>query len=481
MSEPVFRRLNPLTIFLELARVIGRFIYFLVFIFFVPGSGGDFVYEAIGIFVVIAAIARYLSYSYAVHDGHLIIKSGIVTRNNRTIPLSRIQNINLQRNLIHRIFGLVDLKIETAAGAQAEASLSALSNAEGEALKTELTQGVKKEVGIEETAPKAKGRTVYRISSTELFLTGATENRALAMVGAVFGGSFVFYDQLSAMVEKIIPNFGQGWVGIAVFGFVIFLVGWVLSIVSAVLTYGNFELTLEEGKLRRHYGLVNQIESVVPLPRVQVVRMSESLFQRMLHFCKLYVETAGSFEKQDMGGSSLVCPLLEMDKQADVVRTVLPGRPVDTVRWRSVSPKTANIYARRSLLVFALMIGGSSVYFGLEALWALIPAVMLSALLGWAHYRTTGYDDKPNLLATRYGVVSRRTMYVPPEKVQSVFVSQSPLQRRYEVSTVLVHTAAASGGGSASVIDLPDQTAGELAHSLHRRSADSVRLTGEVL
>jgi putative membrane protein len=481
LAEPVYRRLNPLTIAVEVVRVIGRFIYVFIALFFTRGSTGDFLEFGIGGFVLVAAVARYLSYSYSIHEGHLYVRSGIVTKTNRTIPLSKIQNINVKKTVVHRIFGLVDLEIETAAGAEAEASLSALSVAEGEALKRELTQGVHREVGIAAPAEQLRGRTVYRISPKELFLAGATENRALAIVGAVFGGSFILQDKISDWMESAMPNLGGSWTTYVPFVVGLLLIGWIASIISAAVSYGNFEVTLEGGKLRRHYGLLNQIESVVPLPRVQSIRVTETLFQRWLRLCKLYVETAGHFQKEDLGGSSLVCPLLESDRLSDIAMTVLPGRALDSVRWRRVSPKTIRIYFQVSMWVYLFMAVGASFYFGPVALWALIPAAGWALFTGWLHYRTTGYDDKPKFVAARHGVFSRRTMYVPVEKVQSTTVRQSPLQRRLGLATVVFNTAAVGIGGAGSVGDLPLADATGLAHSLHRRSADAVRMTGEVL
>lgn len=481
MSEPVYRRLNPLTFVVEIVRVIGRFIYFFILVLVTGSGSGDFMYEAIGGVVIVVAVVRYLSTSYAIHDGHLLIKYGIINRVKRTIPLTKIQNINIHKSWIHRILGLVDLKIETGAGAEAEASLSALSMVEADALKKELTAGVHKEVGLDARPEEIRGRTVYRINSKELFLAGATENRALAILGAVFGGSVIFQDRLEEFARRTMPNLNGSWVTIAVFALIFLLFGWIASIVMAVVSYGNFEVTLEGGKLRRHYGLINQIESVVPLPRVQLVRASQTLLQRALRLCKLHVETAGSFQKEDLGGTSLICPLLESDRLNDIVMTVLPGRPIDSLRWQRVSPWTIRTHAQTSMIVYTVLVGIAAANFGWVALWALIPAALWSVFTGWVHYRTTGYDSKPTLLATRHGVFSQKTLYVPVEKVQSTSIRQSPLQRRLGLMTVGFHTAGLGVTGSGSVVDLSSTTAQELAHALHRRSADAVRMTGEVL
>ena len=92
---------------------------------------------------------------------------------------------------------------------------------------------------------------------------------------------------------------------------------------------------------------------------------------------------------------------------------------------------------------------------------------------------TMGYDDRPNLLATRYGVFSRRSLYVPTEKIQSIAVRQSPLQRRLGIASLIVNTAASGPGSFGTVFDLPVKTATELARTLEQRSVKAIKETGE--
>ncbi|HXH60320.1 MAG TPA: PH domain-containing protein [Fimbriimonadaceae bacterium] len=480
MSEPVFRRLNPLTIAVEFVRVIQRLIFPLLLFLFSTHDGTELIVQIFGGLVVVSAIARYLSFQFAVHDGHLIIRSGIIVRNNRTIPLSKIQNINIEKNIIHRLLGLVDIKIETAAGRHAEASISALSEAEAAALKVELTQGVQHEV--ESTEPKAaRGRIVYKITPMELILAGATENRIFAIVGAVMGGSYLFQDRLTEVMKNVLPSEGGSWTNALIAGFLLLLVGWLFSIVHAVVTYANFELSLENGRLRRHYGLLNQIESVVPLPRVQLARTTETVFQRMLSLCKLYVETAGSYEKKDMGGSSLVSPLLENDRLKEIGQTIMPDRGIGYDKWTRVSAQAIRINFQKTLIAYAVIVALSSLYFGTRAFWALIPLAVYALLVAWIHYRTTGYEDRRTLLATRHGVFSRQTYYVPTERIQSVKWKQSPLQRHLKVASVTINTAAVGAGSFAPVDNIETERAESLALSLHKRSCETASISGEVL
>ena len=453
----------------------------LIFIF-ASGDRTEIIAQAFGVIAVVAAVARYMSFRYAIHDGHLLIRSGIFTRQERTIPLSKIQNINISRNLVHRVLGLVDLKIETASGAGAEASLSALSEAEAARVKVKLLQHtLATDVGDEDVPETSRGRTIYRITPKELFLAGATENRALAIIGAVMGASYLFGNQLTAFTESIMPSTNGSWTRVVLVVIALIVIGWVASIVMTAVTFGNFELSLQNGRLRRQYGLMNQIESVVPLRRVQVVRMTETVFQRMLGLCKLSVETAGSYGEKDMGGSSLVSPLLDSHRVPDLTAVILPGREEGPVRWSRVSKKTIRHSFQRSMIAYTVVVSGSGLYFGPVAFWALVPLAGWSLLTAWVSYRTMGYEDRPSVVATRLGVFSRRSLFIPTDKVQSVSVTQSPLQRRLGIATMLLSTAASGHGGTGTVADLPVEEALRIGQSVHRRSTEAVKMSGEAI
>ncbi|MCH7903268.1 MAG: PH domain-containing protein [Armatimonadetes bacterium] len=487
MSEPVFRRLHPLTIVVELFKVVGRWIIFFAFLAYQritsgEGSAENFWIEALGGVAVLAAVARYYSYTFAIHNGHLHIRSGIFVRQNRTIPLDRIQNINLQRTVVHRILGLVDLRIETAAGIGTEASLSALDLEEAARVRKQLAQH------IEQTKPDdpAQGgysapKSVYRITQRELILAGVTENRALAIMGSLAGLSFFFQGQLAPIRQRFLDTGIEMWALVTASIVILLVVGCLFSIVSTFVTYGNFVLTREDGRLRRKYGLLTQVESVVPLSRVQVMRTTETLIQRALKLCKLYVETAGSFSEKDMGGSSLVSPLLESKRLPTIARSVLPDKLDQPLIWKPVSKRTVRKHFQVRLVGFGVLIAVSSFFFGPVAFYALIPAALLAWLTGVIAYKTLAYGIGEKVLGSRLGLLNRWTWYVPHEKIQAVTMRQSPFQRRLDLISVSLFTGASGPGSVASVIDLRSADAENLADLAHQRSIRTGRPTGDGL
>ena len=78
--------------------------------------------------VVYAAVAAFrvhlLRYRYG--DGELVIRSGLIFRNERHIPYQRIQNIDATQNVFHRMLGVAEVRVQTAGGQEPEATLRVL-------------------------------------------------------------------------------------------------------------------------------------------------------------------------------------------------------------------------------------------------------------------------------------------------------------------------------------------------------------------
>ena len=58
-----------------------------------------------------------------------MIRTGLIFRNERHIPFSRIQNVDAIQNVFHRLFGVVEVRVETGGGKEEEAKLSVLPHA----------------------------------------------------------------------------------------------------------------------------------------------------------------------------------------------------------------------------------------------------------------------------------------------------------------------------------------------------------------
>jgi membrane protein YdbS with pleckstrin-like domain len=75
--------------------------------------------------------------------------------------------------------------------------------------------------------------------------------------------------------------------------------------------------------------------------------------------------------------------------------------------------------------------------------WLLLTGVLLWATIAWPpiQYRHTSYVVSPMGLEIRRGVIWRRVINLPLSRVQHTDVQQGPVQRRYGIASLVVHTA----------------------------------------
>jgi putative membrane protein len=380
--------------------------------------------------------------------------------------------VELRQNAIHQLAGVVDFRIETAAGPQAEAHLAVLARDAAERLKTELLAGRAEATGDEEAAPIS--RIIWQASLGDLLLLGASSNRAGAILGAI-AGLFIF---VGRELPRHLETLQKGLAGIVgavnavtaatVFVVTLLIFGWLLSIGLTVIGYYGFTVTREpDGRLRRRYGLLSRFETVVNPARIQLLRLGASWLRRRLGFWEVAAHTAGAAWDGQGAGSALLCPLLRKNDLAGFCDRLLPGLDLNAVAWRPVSRATIRRGFIRYVAVVVLLVGAASAALGPWAWTALLPAGLAAWALARRRYSVLAHARHGGHLIARAGLVHRRLTIIPESKIQWVSLTESPPQRRLGIATMAVSTAA----GSAYVVDLERSEALALQRDLTRAAS----------
>ena len=510
--DAVGRRLHPLTLLFSTGEVARQLILPAV----VGGiSAGDGDVGRIILIVVLGlsvpaagvAVARYLRFRYALAGDELVIRSGLLSRRHRVIPLARVQNVDVRQGVLQRLLHVAELRVETAgAGGEAEAALSVLGAAEAQALRGELLSrrraarpGIAAPAvdGASEAsgdAPVDAGRLLKKLSFREVVLAGATANEAGVIAAGVAGALQLVDDvglpyvrRLGEATDWVMHEAGVGGAGsvvlvIAGLGLLMMILGWGVSIVGAVVRYHGFTLTRADGELRKRYGLLTLHEASVPLERVQAIRVEESILRRPLGLASLMIETAGAAPGQDgerSGGAEAFVPLARRGEVAALVRGIFGDFDLDAAPLRQVHPRARRRAARRwaiSLFAPAALLAAAAVLADayLPLLLFLLPILPLPWLLARREYAIRGYAVAGGCVVARAGVLGRVTWIVPEHKLQTLHLRQSPMQRRHGLASLVVDTAA--GGRQAAIADLGADHARELLDVLASGIRESARL-----
>ena len=123
-----------------------------------------------------------------------------------------------------------------------------------------------------------------------------------------------------------------------------------------------------------------------------------------------------------------------------------PGEP-----WVRVSPRLATVRRIGLVIGWTLVTAVTVTLLGLVHLWAAVVGLVVAfVLLAWMWLvvgrtvRSWGYAERADDLLVTRGVLRRQLVVVPYGRMQFVDVTAGPLDRRFGLATVQLHTAAAA-------------------------------------
>ena len=491
----VTRRLHPWSVLFLLAGGLRQFAVPVVIALVLGSRSGETAWQIYALPVLIpyalVVVVRYLNFNYTFGDGELVIRSGWFFKNERHVPYSRIQNLDAVQNAVHRLFGVVDVRVDTGSRAEADAALSVVSWPAYE----EMRRRVLDERSVARDRAAAD-HTILALRRRDLALLGLIENRAAVLVAAVVGllwetgmlgraVSRLGIDVVGKGVLRrlIVSFFRDGTLpfddipraGAAIVALLILLR--IFSVIWAIVRLHGFRLTLVGADLRTEYGLLTRVSATVPLHRIQTLTVRRGLIHRWCDRASVRVETAGGQAAGEAAGPSSrgresLAPIIKEPELPALLRIVLPDLSLGEPLWHGPAPGAFRREVRARLvlaLIGALLSAFVLGWWAAAALavfvaWSWISARIYTAHLGWA------VIDGAVLFRT--GWIWRHLTVARFSKVQAVSMTQSPFDRRHRMASVQVDTAGA--GDASHRVDIPYlavETATELSKQLGTAAA----------
>jgi putative membrane protein len=490
------RRLHPLSILFGFADGVRRFA--LPGIFFLATAGfAGFAWQLmmlpLAVPYLFVSAARYLSFRYRYDPGELVIRSGFLFRNERHIPYARIQNIDGRQNVAHRLLGVMEVRVETGGGQEAEATMSVLPVADFE----EMRRRVFGRNDAEASAAPAE-RTLLHLSPRELMIHGFIQNRGFVVIAAGLGLLWELGpldDFLDSVFDGKMPGrsevrglfssfFDTGWlpkgIGLTVAALLGLLVAVrLISMVWAVIRLHDFRLARAGEDLRIGHGLLTRVIATVPLRRIQTLTALEGPLHRFFHRAAVKVDTAGGQAaaagedgEESPARREWLAPILRREELPGLVRELLPGLDLEAVEWRPAPPRAFKRELKDWVLVSLIPMIPLTVF--LRG-WALAALPLLLGL-AYAGARGTikhlGWAVTEDAVLFRSGWLWRQVSVAPFAKVQAVAIHESPFDRRAAMARVRVDTAGAGDWSHRVDIPyLPRETARELFALLEAQAA----------
>ncbi|MFD1416443.1 PH domain-containing protein [Oceanobacillus jeddahense] len=451
MSNP--KRLHPAAILFDIIQSLKQSILGILPIAIVIISNGASFYLMIGIAVIIgliilSSVLSWVRFTYQLEEDQLRIERGIIIRKKRTISKHRIQSIDLSQNVIHRIFGLTKVAIETAGNdSSTDAALSAVRMEDGRMLHDELkykkhvseTEALEaeKEINTEQTKPDESNLPKRTITLKALFITGSTSASFGILIG-LFGAAF-------SQVESLIPDqfynditrwaLSLGMQIMIIFAIIVVLFLWLLSILYTVVKDWNFTITRYEKELFITRGLLEKKQTTIPLKRIQAVGIKESPVHQLFGFARPYVEIASATTNNSQEVNTSIFPLLRKKEFASFLSEFLPEYHYSTENLIHPPKKALPYYLWRSMNIPLLAVIIVGIFFS-TYIWIPIIIMFVIGILGFAAFKSAGYAIDDQQITVQARILSKDTAFIQHRRLQALKQKQHLLHRKQSLATL---------------------------------------------
>ncbi len=518
-----FQRLHPLTLAYRLMVSLPGFV---LLVLPVLRRGGDIqtwislvLAVVYGVFTLPWIFLYYYRFTFRITPKEVNIHSGVLTRQRRSIPLERIQNVEIEQRLLQRMLGIARVRISTAGSAGAEGVLESVTvetarrvrqvirgyqqqaathqpTAEAIPPETALAGGTDTQTTESEASPVpvtspvstpyAEPDWLLQMPPKQVMLAGMF--RFSLFYIAIFFSALQYLDiDPEVVVDGIIRWVNRG--GLDAFQTEQELPGWVLGLIGLVLAtvlawisniattfnrYYGFKVGLDEGKIQKRHGLLTLAEDTIPLKRLQVQMLWANPLMRRFGWYRLELQTMGVQSGQQ--GRKVAAPLAQLDEALALAQHFYPFTVPET--FQLVSRLTIRRAFVRYTVVWVMLLGLGA-YLWPVTTWAwgllMVPVWYYFAVL---RYRNHGFALEGDVFFVRRGVWRHRIWIIPLEKIQVLNTTATIFQRRLGLQTLHIDTAGASGSTIAMLIDLSNEQAAYWLDTLYTRFQEQFTPSG---
>lgn len=465
-------RLHPWSWLFVLIQQLKQFIFpLIVLVFFGARSGRDEWWQSMGpliamVVLVLIAIARYFTYRYRIGADGLTIRSGWLERSVREIPFARIHNVGIKQTLLHRLFGVAEVRLESAGGQKPEAEMRVLSLAAAADLEDVIrhrgrrdatdAQDVGEGVAATRTAPA--DTTLLSLPLGEVLRLGLISNRGMIIVAAAFGAIWQVFPErqvTNTMIAGGRQAFGYAthahwsWLqtGLAALSLIaVFLLATrLLSVGQTLLQYYGFRLSESGERITVERGLLARLRTSVVRRRIQSWTLHEGVVHRLLGRRSLRVDTAVASHGEGGEERSLkvLAPVATPAAVDALVQHVLPG-VWPPAQWQAWTGQAGwRLWWPRALTTIGLTLLAQH-WLGRWG-WLLLAWLPVSAYATWQQVRHAGHAVGAHIISVRGGWWSRWWRFAEIDKLQALRLTQSPIDRWCGTATLWLDTAGDTG------------------------------------
>lgn len=432
--------------------------------------------SGVGVFGMIASVVAYFRYYFYISEEDFIIRSGLFKKVKLNIPFERIQSINFKQTLLHRLFRVTEIEIETAGSNNLESRLDALTLDKAERLRRLLLDKRDAAIAMAETddpvlvpSHEIPKDAILTLSLQQLFKLSLTQNhlRLVGLIGSLVFSIYIYSFTLEIEVEGY---YGKvlGWLdsydmlGKLLLVIMIVILSVVFSIIVTIMKFYNLHFWRQGNKFQIVHGLLTKREFAALDNKIQMMNWGHNPLERWVGYYNIVFRQAKSGNRTRGVQHMFEIPGCDLDQVRYVADQWLNKTLKPYVDLQGVSPH----YFIRGLTYRSIFWGLMIVLFAYFKLYVWIPVLIIMGLISiylkWLKYRKLKYAYNGQELYIGGGILGHRHTLLPAYKIQNIRMRQAPYEWRRDLATLVIYTAA----GSIKIPFIPIGTASTLLDQL---------------
>lgn len=293
--------------------------FFLAVLLFRKGQEGDNTANYVFIGAIVLAILslaygflKYQHFRYGVIGNNFIVKKGVFTVEELSIPIKDIQSINVEQTFLSKFLKLVSVRLDATGTESDDIKLHITELELADLRNVLLAQQNESAVNESDVAVNQKEaeteQIISELSTSELIKLGLSANH-LEMVGVFMALFFSFMktirEFINSVFDKIIDDSIARFASSSILFIVFICIGilFISTIVNfgkTVLKYSNFKISKHPKGLAIEMGLLHKLEQLVQIEKIQYVSWKSNWLRKKLPIFLLQYHTIGENDEKQI-------------------------------------------------------------------------------------------------------------------------------------------------------------------------------------
>lgn len=414
---------------------------------------------------IVYRIIFYKTSGYSLTEKEIMCKQGVLFRKKSVLEYGKIHAINKKQNLIHKLFKIAVLTIDS--GSTNTAHIAEIRIIEKEKTVDSLLEELHqlKSDGIRKTSEKtvllSNSDSLYSFTSKRKVLYCAISMLSIAfstailciLLGSVIGtlnyalklnlfgtlGQYILYSFIILLLAILV---------LSVFSFIV-------NIIYSFIGYHNFKITKHDNDIEISFGLLERHTNTFSYDRIKAVKISQGLVQRLLGFATIKLEVIGYVNESGDSNAQLgiLVPFCKYSEVPEILQKVLPDYiPLEKksksvayfpfISWFSLILGIVTAIILLTVTINLKIFAVPTFVYGIVLAIILTCAVVIfciSALNSYFSFKNSGIATDTNKITAYSGGFTRVITVFMRKNLIAVEDKTTPLRKKAGITTLVLH------------------------------------------